>query len=183
MSGLASPPRWQSFSLSLLSSREDKIFAMAQAIGRRAILRSQSSRENALTLYEEVGRRFCLCGGRHPCRSLMRIRRMTMLKRLLSTALLLSVASATFVTSEQSAEARCCRQRCHRRRCCNAGCNSGCNTGCGYSNYSYSGSSNCSSCSAGNGMMTTPQPSPYNGSLPAPNAPSPSPAPPPAPST
>ena len=94
-----------------------------------------------------------------------------LLKRLLSLSLLLTMAGTTLALSEQSAEARCCRQRCRQNRCCN--------TGYGYSN-GYSGYSNCNSCSPTNGTMT-PQPAPADGYAPAPSPPSAAPAPPPAP--
>ncbi len=91
-------------------------------------------------------------------------------KRLVNLAVLLAVASSTFVITAQDAEARCCRQRCHQRRRC-------CSSGCGYSNYGYSGASSCNTCSPSNGTMA---PQPANGYAPAP---SPAPAPPPAPTT
>ena len=87
-----------------------------------------------------------------------------LLKRVLSMALLFSVACATWVMSEQSAEARCCRQRCHRSRCCNTGY------------------SNCNTCSYTNGTVA-PQPAPNDGYAPAPSPQSAVPAPAPAPST
>lgn len=92
-----------------------------------------------------------------------------LLRRLLSTALLLSVAGATWVLSEQNAEAgRCCRQRCHRSRCCNTG----------YSNCGYSGTT----CTSGCGTVA-PQPATNDGYAPAPSPPSAAPAPAPAPAT